>query len=313
MKALLTLLVVAAAAGAALFLSGALYVVDETQQVVVTRFGAPVKDPVTTAGLKFKTPFIDKAHVFEKRILQWDGDPNRIPTRDKKYIYIDTFGRWRITDPLPFYRSVRDERSAQGRLDDIIDGATRNVIAAMNLIEVVRTSTRTFVASEFGVEITDEDILKDIAFGREKIDAMILAQAAPKLVEYGIRLEDVQIKRINYVENVRQTVYDRMISERRRAAEQFRSEGQGEKAKIEGQMQRDLQTIQSEAQRRAQEVRGKADREALQILSRAYGRDPAFFAFYETLQSYPETLRSGGAIYLSTDNEYIRYLKSLAP
>lgn len=294
-----------------LFVSGALYVVDETEQVVVTRFGKPVKKPVTEAGLKFKFPFIERVNSFEKRVLQWDGDPNRIPTKDKKYIHIDTFARWRIVDPLLFYQSLRNELSAHSRLDDIIDGATRNVIASMNLIEMVRSSTRSFVVSEMGVEIYDEATLKNIEFGRDRIVEMILAQAGPKLKDYGIAMEDVQIKRINYVESVRNTVYDRMISERRRAAEKFRSEGQGEKAKIEGHIEKDLLKIQSLAQRKAQEIRGKADREALTVLSRAYGRDPGFFAFYQTLQTYENSIKKNDILILSTSSDYLKYLKSL--
>lgn len=294
---------------ALLFLTSTLYIVDETQQVVVTRFGKPVGEAVTKAGLHVKIPLIERLNFFEKRILQWDGDPNRIPTKDKKYIYVDAFARWRITDPLLFYQSLKNELSGQSRLDDIIDGATRNVIAGMNLIEMVRTSTRSFVVSEFGVSTNDEDLLKDLKHGREEIVHAILAQAAPKLQQYGIVVEDVQIKRINYVESVRQTVYDRMISERRRAAEQFRSEGQGEKAKIEGQIERELLTIQSEAERQAQEIRGKADKEALRILARAYNRDPDFFSFYQTLQTYGDSLQPDDTLLLSTDNGYIKFIR----
>lgn len=299
--------------GVAVFtvLSGALYIVDETEQVVVTRFGKPVGEPIFNAGLKFKMPFIDVKNSFEKRILQWDGDANQITTGDKKFIHVDTFARWRIAEPLKFYQSLRNELSAQGRLDDIIDGATRNVLAGKPLIEMVRNSTRSFVVSEFGVEVTDEEILKQIEFGRSKIVGAILAQAAPALKPYGIQLEDVQIKRTNYVESVRVTVYDRMISERKRAAEKFRSEGQGEKAKIEGQIERDLLKIQSEAKKEAQELRGIADNKALQTLARAYGLDPDFFGFYQTLQTYANSIKDDTKFILSTDNDYIKYLKRL--
>lgn len=296
-----------------LFASGALYVIDEREQAVITRFGKPAGEPVTEAGLHVKLPFIDRKVTFEKRILQWDGDPNRIPTKDKKYIYIDTFARWRIVDPLMFYRSLRNELSAHSRLDDIIDGATRNVVASMNLTEMVRNSTRAFVVSEFGVAVTDEDILRDIKHGREEVQQMILESATSKLGSYGITLEDVQIKRVNYVESVQQSIYDRMVAERKRAAEQFRSEGQGEKAKIQGELTRDLLAIQSEAQRKAQELRGRADGEALSILARAYNRDPSFFAFWQTLQTYDTSIKQDTKLLLSTDNEYIKYLRSLAP
>jgi len=297
-----------------LFGSGALYVVDETEQVVVTRFGKPVGKAVLNAGLHFKMPFIDVKNTFEKRILQWDGEPgDAIPTGDKKRISIDTFGRWRIVDPLKFFEQLTNEREAKPRIDDIIDGATKNVIAGTPLIEIVRNSTRTFETSEFGVEVTDQEIVKPIKKGREKIAQAILKTAAPELKHFGIVLEDVQIKRINYVESVRKTVFNRMISERRRAAEKLRSEGRGEHAKIEGTRQRDLLVIQSEAQRKAQEVRGKADREALNILARAYNRDPSFFAFYQTLQTYADSIKDNTQFIFSTDNDYIKYLKKINP
>ena len=239
--------------------------------------------------------------------------PTAFPLKTKKFIFIDTFARWRITEPLKFYQSLRNERSAHGRLDDIIDGATRNVIAGMNLIEMVRSSTRPFVVSEFGVDITDEELLRDIEFGREKITAKILENTIPRLKDYGIAVEDVQIKRVNYVESVQRTIYDRMIAERSRAAEQLRSEGRGEKAKIEGQIERDLLKIQSEATRQAQEIRGKADNEALKILARAYNRDPGFFAFYQTLQTYEKSIKDTDQIIFSTNNDYIKYLKKISP
>jgi len=314
MKKLLIALGIIAALVILLFASGALYVIDETEQAVITRFGKPIGKSIQDAGLHFKKPFIEKAVYFEKRILEWDERPRgNVLTKDKKNIKVDTFGRWRISDPLKFYQSLRSENLALGRITSFVDGATKDVIARMNLIEVVRNSTRPFVVSEFGVEVTDLEILKEIKTGREKIAHMILAQAAPSLKSFGIELEDVAIKRINYVEAVRQTVYKRMISERNRAAEKFRSEGRGEKAKIEGQIEKDLLTIQSVAHREAQQIRGKADKEALRTLSSAYNRDPSFFAFFTTLQSYDKSIKKNSRFIFSTDNDYIKYLKRSNP
>jgi len=296
-----------------MILSGAFFVVDETEQAIILQFGKPVGEPIREAGLHFKTPFIQDVKSFDKRVLEWDGDENQIPTSDKKYIWVDTFGRWRIVDPLKFYQSVRgDERAAQSRLDDIIDSATRNFISENLLIEAVRNSNRQLKrsieeAGGFGFEGVDVQIAK----GREKITQLIQQAAAKAMPEFGIELLDVRIKRINYIEEVRQKVYERMISERKRIAEKSRSEGQGRKAEIDGEREKELQRITSEAYRTAQELEGKADAEATRIYANAFNRDPEFYSFIQTLDSYRQTLKSNTTMILKTDSEFLKYLKDI--
>ena len=246
-----------------LTLASSLYTISETEQVIITQFGEPVGKPHTEPGLYMKVPFIQQIHTFEKRWLEWSGDPNQIPTKDKKYIWVDTYTRWRVKDPLLFYQRVRDERSAQSRLDDIVDGDTRNVIANNDLIEVVRSSDRPFEETEedAGIDTSAAEVVGKIAMGRNKITRAILEMSRPIVAEFGIELVDVQIRRVNYVTEVQQKVFDRMVSERRRIAERSRSEGQGKAAEIRGQKERELKGIQSEAYRKAQEIMGKADGE----------------------------------------------------
>lgn len=293
--------------------NGAFFVVDETQQVILLQFGKPVGEPITEAGLHFKIPFIQDVKVFDKRVLEWDGDENQIPTSDKKYIWVDTFGRWRIIDPLKFYQSVRgDERLAQSRLDDIIDSATRNFISENVLIEAVRNSDRALQITleeqgGFGVK----EVAVTIEKGRQKLTELILAKAAQAMPEFGIELLDVRIKRINYIEEVREKVYERMISERKRIAEKSRSEGQGRKAEIDGEREKEFQRITSEAYRTAQEIEGKADAEATKIYANAYSRDPEFYSFVQTLESYRSTMKSNSTMILSTDSEYLKYIKNI--
>ncbi|MBN1541892.1 protease modulator HflC [candidate division KSB1 bacterium] len=293
-----------------ILLGDAFYVVDETQQVVITQFGEPVGNPVTAAGLKMKLPFIQKATFFEKRIIQWDGDPNQIPTSDKKYILVDTFARWRIVDPLKFYQSVNNERNAHSRLDDIIDGITRDFISEKMLIEVVRNSNRTLTITSEGEEAPISVDSLRIEKGRLAITRMILEQVQKLTPQYGLEVLDMRIKQVNYIEEVQVKVYDRMISERRRIAELYRSEGQGKKAEIEGQMQKELQRINSEAYRTAQQIQGKADAEATQIYANAFSRDPEFYSFLRTLESYRNSLDSSTTLILSTDGEYLQFIKS---
>jgi membrane protease subunit HflC len=290
------------------------YVVDETKQVVVTQFGEPMGKPVTHSGLQFKLPFVQKANYFEKRILEWDGYPTEVPTKDKKFIWVDTTGRWRIVDALRFMQSMGTELHAQSRLDDIIDGMTRDLITSYDLVDIVRNSDRIVEA------VADEDLMEPaqgktsqerferITIGREQITRAILEKARNIVADYGIELVDVQIKRLNYVDRVRQKVYERMISERKRAVEQLRSEGQGIRAEIEGQKERELKRIQSEAYREAQEIRGKADAEAIHIYAEAYSKDPEFYAFLKALEMYPKTL-AGSHLILTTDTEYLQYFK----
>ncbi|MGE0267632.1 MAG: protease modulator HflC [Candidatus Omnitrophota bacterium] len=299
---------------AALFLgTGLLYTVDETQQVVITQFGELVGQPKTRAGLYFKLPW-QQVNYFEKRILQWDGDANQIPTRDKRFIWVNTFARWRIADPLKFMQSVRTEESAQTRLDDIIDASTRDVVSRHKLIEAIRSTNRIIEERNAAEDLeTSSGVLsytelETIEIGREELARQILTRAAETTPQYGIELIDVRIKRINYVAEVRDKVYDRMISERKRAAEQFRSEGQGKKAEIEGQIIKELQEITSEAYKKALVIKGKADAEAIKIYADAFNKDPEFYSFVKTLETYKKTMNEGTTLILSTENDFFEQL-----
>jgi len=298
-----------------LFASGVLYTVDETQQVVLTQFGEPIGEPITQAGLYFKLPFIQIANYFDKRILRWDGDPNEIPTLDKRYIWVDTTARWRIVDALKFMQSVGTETGAYARLDDVVDAATRDAISNLKLVETVRNSNRLYKQSVSAKETDNigagDTNIESISVGRWELTRDILKRASKITPQYGIELVDLRIKRINYVEEVRRKVFDRMISERKRAAEQYRSEGQGKKAEIEGQMGKGLQEIRSEAYRKAQEIKGKADAEAIKIYANAYNKDPEFYSFLKTLESYKQTIGSDTTLILDTDSDYYRYLRSI--
>jgi len=293
-----------------ILLSGTLYTVPMTQQVIITRFGKPVGKPISTPGLHIKRPFVEKVIRFDKRILEWDGDPNQIPTKDKKYIWVNTYARWRISDPLKFYQSVRNETGAQARLDDILDAATRDYITSHVLLEVVRNSNREMKMAENELELA-EDIKAPIEWGRDKITRQILKKASKIVPQYGIELVDVRIKHINYVKEVRNKVYERMISERTRIAEKYRSEGQGKKAEIEGQMEKELQRITSEAYRKAQEIKGKADAEATIIYAEAYNNDPEFYSFIKTLETYKKSLTKNSWLIIGTDNDFFKYLKNI--
>ena len=295
-----------------LVLSGSFFVVNEAEQVVITQFGRPIGDPVLTAGLHFKIPFIQKANYFEKRWLEWDGYPNQIPTNDKKYIGVDTYARWRIAEPLLFFQSVRDERGAQSRLDDILDGETRNAIASYPLIEIVRATSRKMEEEVLHDDDVGSDrIVAKILVGREKISAEILNNSSKITSNFGIELVDVRIKRINYVEDVRQKVYDRMISERLRIAEKSRSEGRGRSAEISGEKEKELKRIVSDAYRQAEEIKGKADGEAAAIYAAAYRQDPSFYAFLATINTYRTTLDERSSFITGTDGEFFRYLKRI--
>lgn len=313
MKAIISIVIVVLVLVVGVFASGAVYIIDESKQVVVTQFGDPVGDPITKSGLNFKLPFIQQAHYFEKRLLEWDGDPNQIPTRDKKYIWIDTTARWRIVDALTFLQSVNNETGAQARLDDIVNSATRDVITKHLLVETVRNSNRIpDQKDELGDDIiVTEEAIERIEVGREALASLILIRAKKLAPQYGIELVDVRIKRINYVEAVKRKVYERMIAERKRAAEKYRSEGQGKKAEIDGQRAKELQLITSEAYRKAQILMGKADAEAIKIYAEAYGKDPEFYYFLKTLETYEETIDDKTTIILTTDSEYYKYLKEL--
>jgi membrane protease subunit HflC len=288
---------------------GMFYVVDETQQVIITQFGDPVGDPVVTPGLKVKTPFIQKAIFFEKRFIEWDGERNQIPTRDKRFIYVDTYARWQITDPLKYFQRLRDERGAQSRLDDILDGETRNAIANHDLLEVVRTTTREFEVSEDDQDSGDTEFAA-IKIGRAEIAMEVLEKSQTRVTDLGIKILDFRFKRINYVEEVRREVYQRMISERKRIAEQFRSEGEGEAANIGGEQEKLLQEITSVAYRTAEETKGKADAKAADIYARAYNRDPDFYRFTKSMSTLEATLDADTILLLGTDGELLKYVEN---
>ena len=291
-----------------LLAQGGFYVVNESEQAVVTQFGKPV-GAVSYPGLHFKIPFIQDVNRFERRILKWDGDPNQIPTKDKKFIWVDTTARWKIKDPLLFFRTVASERGAQGRLDDIIDSVVRDAVSGHLLVELVRGVDYKARGDE-RFEVDGKQILPEDMVGREDILDDILAQASASTPEYGIELIDVQFKRINYVEQVRTRVYERMINERKKVAGQYRSEGEGEKAEILGKMQRELKEISSKAYRKVLETRGSADAAAAKIYAEAYNQDKEFYTFLRTLESYKKTITKDGKLVISTDSDYYKYLKS---
>ncbi len=303
--AIIILLVVIAVASSA-------FIVDETEQVIITQFGKPVGKPIVTPGLHFKVPLIQQANFFDKRFLAWDGDPNQIPTKDKRFIWVDTYARWRIKDPLLFFQRVQNERRAQSRLDDILDGETRNAIAKNLLVEIVRSTNREYQSSEALTAGEVPGSLAKIKVGREKITRSIIEAAAPRTLELGIELLDLRLKRINYVEEVQKKIFERMITERKRIADKFRSEGQGEASKILGNKERELKKIQSEAYRTAQEIIGKADAEATAIYAAAYNQSREsreFYAFLKTMETYLTTLSDKDWLILSTKGDFFKYLQ----
>lgn len=293
-------------------LSSSVFILDETKQAIVTQFGRPVGEPRTSPGMNFKVPFIHKVQFFDKRYLEWDGDKNQVPTKDKKFIFVDTYARWEITNPLQFFIRLRDERSAQSRLDDILDGETRNAIASNELLDLVRSTNREpEVTEEFMEEI---EILEDISVGRAAIEKIVLEKANERTSDLGVRILDFRFKRMNYVDEVRDRVYDRMVSERNRIADQFRSEGQGEARVIEGNKERDLAQIQSEATRQAEEIRGRADAEATEIYAAAYNRSRQtidLYKFLRTMEAFEKSMDEKTSIVLSSDSEFFQYLKRL--
>ena len=300
--------------------ASSIYTVNEVEQMIITQFGKPVGEPVTTAGLKFKVPYIQDVNPIDKRVLEWDGPPADMPTKDKLYISVDLFARWRITDPLQYFLRLRDERSAQSRLDDILGSETRNAVAKHELIEIIRT-TRDRVPLRDAL-LTDAERKQEIGSlvpiqkGRKQVEAEIFAAAAEKVRVFGIELLDIRFKRINYNESVRPKIYDRMISERRQIAERFLSEGNGEAARIRGNRVRDLNKIQSEAYREVEEIRGVADAKATEIYASAYNRSPESAAFYEftrTMQSYKSIVGENTTLVLSTDSELFKFLKGMTP
>lgn len=336
-----------------LVVSGAFYQVDETELVIITQFGEPVGGAITAPGLKVKAPFIHRVRRFEKRILEWDGSPDEIPTLDKRFIKLDTTARWRIVDPLQFLKAVKTERSAQSRLDDLIDSAARDVVSSHLLIESVRNFTRELPVDE--VEASErrmgEDLPADTSaavdtgaapvaavvpdagqpqaaapapvapaqqvaglasgeelLGRDRLTQLMIERAQENLPNFGIELIDVRIKSINYVQEVEQRVYERMISERQRIAARFRSIGDGESAKIRGEKEREIDRLRSDAYREAQEIIGRADAEAAGIYAQSYGQAPEFYTFVQTLAAYEKTLKNNSSLLLTTDSDFYRYL-----
>ncbi|MBT3169268.1 MAG: protease modulator HflC [Candidatus Cloacimonetes bacterium] len=295
----------------AIIILNAFYVVDEKEQVIITQFGDPVGEAITAAGLHIKVPFIHKVHYFEKRVLEWDGDPKQIPTSDKRYIWLDTFSRWQIIDPLKFYETTRYENSAHSRLDDIISGTTRDVVSSYNLIEIVRDSNREMEFTQEYSENTfsDDKVKNNIEIGREQISIDIFNLAKPKIAEYGIELIDVQIKRLNYNKEVQSKVFDRMISERNKIAAKYRSEGEGKTSEILGKMQKELDQIQSDAYKIAEEIKGEADAKAIKIYADAYNLDTEFYEFMKTLETYEQTINKKTTLIMTTDSDYYKFIK----
>lgn len=297
------------AVAVALLLFASIYTVSETEQVILTQFGRPVGGVLKEPGLHLKVPFVQTVHRFDKRWLEFDGDANEIPTKDKKYIWVDTYARWRIADPLRFYQAVRDERGGQSRLDDIVDGETRNAVASFDLIEVVRSTNRPFQVTEELEGIGSAEALVKVAHGRSKIAQIILDKAAKITPEFGIELVDLRFKRLNYVDTVQQKVFERMISERKRIAERSRSEGQGRAAEIRGQKERDMLSASSGGYKTAQELKGAADAQATTIYARAYSRDADLYQFLKSMETLNASLDDKAWLILSTDSELLKYLK----
>lgn len=296
------------------------YSVNEVQQMIITQFGKPVGEPVTTAGLKLKVPFIQEVNPIDKRVLEWDGSPSDMPTKDKLYISVDIFARWRIVDPLQYFLRLRDERSAQSRLDDILGSETRNAVAKHELIEIIRT-TKDRVPLREGV-LSDELTVKEFGFlvpiqkGRKLVEHEIFEAAAEKVGVFGIELLDIRFKRINYNASVRPKIYDRMISERRQIAERFLSEGHGEAARIRGNRVRELNKIQSEAYREVEEIRGLADAKATEVYASAYNQSREAVEFYEftrTMQAYKAMIDGQTTLVLSTESDLFKFLKGMGP
>tara|TARA_Y100001970_G_C14229445_1_gene857710 strand:- start:1064 stop:1993 length:930 start_codon:yes stop_codon:yes gene_type:complete len=290
-----------------LLFGGAFFIVNESEQVVITQFGQPVGDPITEPGLNFKIPLIQKANYFDRRFLAWDGEPKQVSTRDKRFININTYARWRISDPLKYAQRLFDETKAQNRLGAILEGATQNEIANHDLIELVRSTNREYISSGKDKNQNDKAVIQR---GRDALRGAILDLAKERTSDLGIEVLDFQFKRINYVPEVRNKVYERMISERKRIAEEFRSQGAGESARISGQKDRDLKEITSDAYRRSQEIKGKADAEAANIYAKAYNKDPDFYRFMKTMEIFKEALDKETTLLLSTDGEFLRYLSS---
>lgn len=300
----------------AIVLSSTIYTVSEMEQAIIVQFGEPVGEPITEPGLHFKKPFVQEVRRFDKRLQSWDGDVNQIPTLGREFIVVDTTARWRITDPLQFLKSVRDMNGAQSRLDDIIDSVVRDKISNTDLEEIVRSADWEVNPDEVSdptLDRSDVDLTTKPTKGREQLTREILSEASKVVPQYGIELVDVRIKRLNYIDDVRRKVEERMISERQRIAEQFRSEGEGRSAEIDGETDKMLRTITSEAERKAEEIRGTADAEATRIYGQAFGEDAEFYAFFKTLESYPKTVGANTTLMIRAESDFFKYLQQVAP
>jgi len=298
-----------------LFVTGTIYTVREDQQVILTQFGKPIGEPITEAGLHFKLPFIVKVNVIEKRVLAWDGDSAQMPTRDKTYIQVDTFARWEISKPLLYFKTLRDERSALSRLDDILGSETRNAVAKHDLLEVVR-STKDRKPEKTDLQTEEGAVFEPIKIGRREIENNVYQIAKTKLEDIGINLLDLRFKRINYNQSVAPQIYEQMISERQQIAERFRSEGAGEAARTMGKMEREVKRIESEAYRKIQSILGEADAESTRIYAEAYGGTPereSFYEFVKTLEAYDKILDENTTVILSTDSDLFKLLKGSKP
>jgi len=302
-----------------ILISASCYTIDPSEQAIVTQFGEPVGEPIREPGLHFKTPFVQVIHRLPRQILEWDGQANEMPTRDKLYISVNTFGRWRIAQPLEYFRRLRDERSAQSRLEDVLGSETRNSVAKHDLIEIVRTTKERKPQLDETLEEMAQGtsgslgVMPPIRKGRTKIEDEIEAAARVKLAELGIELLDIRFKRVNYNPSVVDKIYERMISERQQIASRFRSEGEGAAARIMGDKERDLSEIQSEAYRKVEEIRGAADAKASEIYADAYGTSPQaaeLYRFVKTMTTYREVIGKSTTMVLSTDSEFFHFLKS---
>ncbi|MFG1500219.1 protease modulator HflC [Halobacteriovorax sp. XZX-3] len=292
-----------------------LFIVSEGRQAIITEFGKPVGNPITDAGLHFKKPFVQDVRFVDKRILSWDGFPNQIPTKDKKFIKVDTTARFKIIDALKFIQTVRNTEGAKKRIDTILDSATRNVISSHDLVEAVRNSNAIIEklnATKVDVNEIEEEItgdIEDVSVGREKLSQLIVSKADGELEQFGIQLIDVQLRRISYEKSVERKVYERMISERQRIAQKIRSIGEGEKAKIEGRLVKDLQTIQSEGYKKSQLIKGRAEAKASAVYAKTFSQDPSFFEFVRSLEAYKTSIKGKTKFIISNDNEFLKYLR----
>ncbi len=308
MKALSLLILLLVAIVAA---NTCLFVLDEADQAIIVQFGEPRGDIISEPGLKTKLPW-QQVRYFDKRLLNWDGDVTQIPTLGREFILVDTTARWRIDDPLQFLRSVRDERGARTRLDDIIDSVVRDMVSSTELEEIIRSRDWSVDLDDLEdpalAEREDVDLQQRPKLGRELLEQEILQRARRLMPELGIELHDVRVKRVNYIDSVRRQVESRMIAERQSIAERFRAEGQGQAQQILGEMERELRSIRSEAERQAQEIRGSADAEATRIYGQAFGEDPEFYTFFQTLETY-RTLGENSTLMLRADSDFFRYLE----